>query len=230
MARLVLLLALISWFGGLVQGVARPATTYSLCQRRTENPLEGCPAGTLYVSNSEPRANYTSIQAAIAALPNDPAPSFILIAAGVYNEQLNVTRSGPLTLLGQSDNPWHEKSYSDVTYNTAAANGVQVYHNATNDNSRYPDNVYTGVITIGPTLNATQTGAGPTGWPVPPGTPFGCSDFRAYNIDFRNELVPRSNGPAHAIGAGYANAGFYSCGFYSYQDTVRYRGPRPSCG
>ena len=202
------------------QTVTTPAKTYSVCQRYTDPPLEGCPSGTLYVSNSDPRAKYKSIQSAIKDLPNDTSSRFILVGSGIYTEQLNVTRAGPLTLLGQSENPWSGVSYSNVSYGTAAANDVQVFHNAANDKSRYPDNVYTGVITIGPTLNATQTGAGPMGWPVPPNTPLGCSDFRAYNIDFRNELHPYSAGPAHAMGAGYANAGFYSCGFYSYQDTV----------
>jgi len=228
MASVLRALALIT---GLVtialagDGAERGSANYSSCQRKTDDPLHGCPDGTLYVSRTDHRANYLSIQSAIAALSNDTSPRFILIGSGVYTEQLNVTRSGPLTLLGQSDNPSKGLSYSDVAYNTTTANDVQVYHNAANSNSRYPDNVHTGVITIGPTLNATQTGAGPTGWGVPPNTPFGCSDFRVYNIDFRNELFPHSAGPAHAVGVGYSNAGFYSCGFYSYQDTVRLRTP-----
>ncbi|KAM0414587.1 hypothetical protein ACHAPT_013569 [Fusarium lateritium] len=84
----------------------------------------------------------------------------------------------------------------------------------------YPDNVHTSVLVVGPTYEATLTGSGPTGYPVPADTPFGCTDFRAYNIDFRNEYAPRSSGPSHALAIAYANAGFYSCGFYSYQDTV----------
>ena len=193
---------------------ALPAKTYSLCQKKTTNPLDGCPKGTIFVSQSDTSARFTSIQAAIRSLPNDTSPRVILIGAGTYIEQLNVTRPGPLALLGQSNAPWKNDLYADVDYNTTAANEVQVYHNSANYNTLFPDNVFTGVLTVGPTYNATLTGAGPTGYPIPANTTFGCSDFRAYNIDFRNEFAPYSNGPAHALGVGYANAGFYSCGFY----------------
>ncbi|KAH7161989.1 pectin methylesterase family protein [Dactylonectria estremocensis] len=196
-----------------------PAKTYSLCQKKTQDPLAHCPDGTLYVSQNN-GSDFTSIQDAINSLPQDDSPRFILIAAGTYREQLNVTRPGPLTLLGQSNNPWKGNLYSDVTYNENPQNEVQVFHDAANYQSSFPDNIDTSVLAVGPTYNATKTGSGPTGFQVPEDTPFGCSDFRAYNIDFRNEWAPRSSGPAHAVGAGYANLGFYSCGFYSYQDTV----------
>lgn len=227
-----------------------PSQTYAECQSITEDPLSGCPDGTIFVSQNDTRASFQSIQDAILSIPNDTDAYWILIGAGIYTEQLNVTRQGPLTLLGQSDSPTNGESYSDVSgYNTtdqARANQVQIYWNAANNNSRFADNVYTGVcrcslrrersppsipaapanhrgrytVTVGPTLNATLTGSGPTGFAVPDDTPFGCSDFRAYNIDFRNEEFPYSNGPAHALGVSRANAGFYSCGFYSWQDTV----------
>lgn len=198
-----------------------PVTTYSECQKKTADPREGCPSGTIYVSQDDTNADFNTIQGAIRSLPNDTSSHIILIGAGIYFEQLNVTRPGPLTLLGQTDSPSNGALYADVTYNTAAANEVQIFHNAANSNT-YPDNLYTSVLAVGPTYNATLTGAGPTGYPVAPDTPFGCADFRAYNIDFRNEFAPRSSGPAHAIAIGYANAGFYSCGFYSYQDTVSF--------
>ncbi|GKT62482.1 pectinesterase [Colletotrichum tofieldiae] len=200
-----------------------PAKTYAACQKKTcNNPLEGCPPNTLFVSKSSSRANFTTIQAAIASLPNNTTPYTILIAPGNYTEQLNVTRSGPLTLLGMTDSPASGDLYSDVSLNTTAsnANEVQVWWNAANHNVAFPDNAYTSVLTVGPNLNATLTGSGPTGFPVPEDTPFGCVDFRAYNIDFRNDEYPFSNGPAHAVGVSRANAGFYSCGLYSYQDTL----------
>jgi hypothetical protein len=55
---------------------------------------------------------------------------------------------------------------------------------------------------------------------VPANTPFGNSDFRAYNIDFINDYKNYSAGPALAVSVSYANAGFYFCGLYSYQDSV----------
>lgn len=82
------------------------------------------------------------------------------------------------------------------------------------------DNVYSSVMIVAPTLNASITGSGPTGFAVPDDTPFGNRDFRVYNVDFRNTWAEYSDGPAHAISFSRANGGFYYCGFYSYQDTV----------
>lgn len=208
-----------------------PATTFAECQSKTPNPLQGCPDGTIYVSQNDSRASFTSIQAAILSIPQDDddyLPSYILIGAGTYVEQLNVTRPRALYLLGQSDRPSRHETYAAGApasyYNQTAPrpNDVQVWWDDANvANTLLSDNVYTGVLTIGPTLNATLTGSGTTGFAVPDDTPFGCGDFRAYNIDFRNEYAPYSDGPAHAMGVSRANAGFYSCGFYSWQDTVR---------
>lgn len=199
-----------------------PATTFAECQRKTADPLQGCPDGTIYVSLNDSRADFTSVQSAILSLPNNSDPYHILIGAGKYVEQLNVTRSGPLYLLGQSELPARNKTYAGhLSYNNTVENDVQIWFNKANvGNTLYSDNVVTGVLTVGPTLNATLTGSGPTGFAVPADTPFGNRDFRVYNIDFRNEEFPYSNGPAHALGVSRANAGFYSCGFYSWQDTV----------
>jgi len=199
-----------------------PAKTYAECQRKTCPPTAGCPDGTIYVSKDDKHANFDTIQAAILSVANTDEPATILIGPGHYTEQLNVTRQAPLTLLGVSELPHGHKLYSDIDVSSPIPeNEVQVWWNSANYGGRFNDNVWTSVLTVGPTLNATLTGSGPTGFPVPAGTPFGCSDFRAYNIDFRNEEFPRSNGPAHAVGVSRANAGFYSCGLYSYQDTVR---------
>ncbi|KAK6068594.1 pectinesterase family protein [Seiridium cupressi] len=207
-----------------VASKTHPSRAYAGCQKKTADPLSGCASGTLYVSQNDTSADFSSIQAAIASLPNNTDAYTILIAPGIYTEQLNVTRQGPLTLLGQSDLPSRLQAYSDVFGSNATdkahANDVQIYWNSANFNKTFTDNVYTGVLTIGPTLNSTLTGSGPTGFAVPDDTPFGCSNFSAYNIDFRNEQYPYSNGPAHALGVSRANAGFYSCGFYSWQDTI----------
>ncbi|RBR10286.1 uncharacterized protein FIESC28_09536 [Fusarium coffeatum] len=198
-----------------------PVDTYKKCQRQTKRATEGCPKGTLFVAKDDSRADFSSIQSAIDSLGNTTTPGHILIAPGDYTEQLNVTRRGPLHLIGASNKPWVKDLYADIDVNTTAQNDVQIWWNLANtNNGSMSDNVYTSVLTVGPNLDATLTGAGPTGWPVPAGTPFGCTDFRAYNIDFRNDFAPRSVGPAHAVGVSRANAGFYSCGFYSYQDTV----------
>jgi hypothetical protein len=56
-----------------------PATTYAECQRKTYNPLAGCPPRTIYVSQSSSRADFTTIQDAIASLPADNSSHVILV-------------------------------------------------------------------------------------------------------------------------------------------------------
>lgn len=51
------------------------------------------------------------------------------------------------------------------------------------------DNAFTSTLTVAPDLDAALTGSGTTGFAVPPGTPFGCVDFRTYNLNFVNDFV-----------------------------------------
>lgn len=190
--------------------LAAPAA-YVNCQKPTNNPLDGCPDGTILVSASDhDGAQFHTIQSAILSLPNDNSSQVILILPGDYVEQLNITRSGPVTLLGQTAQP-----------TVQAKNQVQVYWSAANVNGIYGDNAYTSVLTVAPTLEASLTGSGPTGYPVPDDTPFGCVQFSAYNLDFRNVYANYAVSQSLAVSISYANAGFYWCGIYSYQDTVR---------
>ncbi|KAI5242386.1 pectin methylesterase [Aureobasidium subglaciale] len=178
------------------------------CQYPTQNPLQGCPQGTLLVG---PSAKFTSIQSAVLSIPNNTVPYYILVLPGNYTEQVNVTRPGPLTLLAQTKFP------NDNTKNSVNV----IWHNATGTASTGSyDNAYTSTLTIAPTFNSSLTGSGPTGNQVPAGTPFGNTDFRAYNLNFINDYLPYSAGPSLALSVSYANAGFYYCGFYSYQDTI----------
>jgi hypothetical protein len=185
----------------------------SLCQADTfPIPLLGCPLGTILVSQSKSISKFNTIQSAIDSLPHDQSPQSILILAGNYTEQLNVTRPGPLTLFGQTEQ-----------INNASTNKVNVLWASINTTSPFggiSDNVYTSVLIVAPNLNASLTGSGPTGFPVPANTPFGNTDFRVYNIDFRNVYSEVAVSPAHAISFSRANGGFYYSGFYSYQDTV----------
>lgn len=66
-----------------------PATTFAECQKKTANPLQGCPEGTLYVSANDTRADFTKIQDAILAIGNDTEPHYVLIGAGFYYERKN---------------------------------------------------------------------------------------------------------------------------------------------
>jgi pectin methylesterase-like acyl-CoA thioesterase len=188
-------------------------SVYSACQAPTPNPLDGCPKNTLVVSSTpgDCSADFSTIQGAIDSLDNTTSYT-ILIKPGNYIEQVNVTRSGPLTLLGQTQNPTQQ-----------ANNTVTIYWASADVSGRYTDNAYTSVLTVAPTLNASLTGSGNTGFPVPADTPFGCADFRVYNVDIRNVYADLGVGPSLAVSISRANAGFYYSGIYSYQDTVSWR-------
>ncbi|KAF7173999.1 hypothetical protein CNMCM6106_008083 [Aspergillus hiratsukae] len=191
--------------------LVRTAALHPSSRRDCQTRLRNCPEGTIIVSKSDPEAHFSTVQDAIESLPNDNSTQTILILAGTYKEQLNVTRSGPITLLGQTDRVT-DASKNKVTITWAAAN---------HDNTgKSVDNVFSSVMVVAPTLDASLTGSGPTGYPVPADTPFGNIDFRVYNINFSNTYADYSDGPAHALSFSRANGGFYYCGFYSYQDTV----------
>ena len=186
------------------------STTIELCQYPTNSVLQGCPNGTIVVGSNSTQSQFSTIQSAIDSLPNNTMTYSILVLAGNYTEQLNITRQGPVRLLGQTRNS-SDHTQNLVTIFWASAKGKR---------SNLIDNAFTSVLIVAPTLNASLTGASPTGFNVPPDTPFGNLDFRAYNIDFRNVFAQQAAGPSLAISISRANAGFYHCGIYSYQDTV----------
>lgn len=189
------------------------ATPYdrASCQRPTAGttPPAACPPRTLLVG---PSARFKTVQSAVHSIPAaDAAPYTILIQPGVYTEHVNVTRAGPLTLLGATSAPG-DRARNGVTVLWRAATGTKATGSG--------DNAFTAALTVAPTVEASLTGTGPTGYGVPAGTPFGNADFRAYNVDFVNDFAPRSAGPSLAVSVSYANAGFYYCRVRSYQDTV----------
>ncbi|OSS52381.1 hypothetical protein B5807_02281 [Epicoccum nigrum] len=201
--RLALALAYVLKACAAISAVNRKA-----CQQPTKNPLDGCPKYTILVGAGQ---TYTTVQSAISSLSNSTDAAHILILPGNYTEQVNVTRSAPVYLFGQTEYPNNQKK-NKVNIIWRNATGASISPNI--------DNAFTSTLTVAPTLNASYTGTGPTGNPVPADTPFGNADFRAYNIDFVNDYAPYSAGPALALSVSYANTGFYYCGFYSYQDTV----------
>ena len=57
------------------------------------------PSGALVVrSGTTTSGEYKTINAALATLPNDSSERSIFIYGGTYNEQVYITRSGPLTV------------------------------------------------------------------------------------------------------------------------------------
>ncbi|KAJ5548811.1 Pectinesterase catalytic [Penicillium frequentans] len=206
-----LLLPLLGLLAQTTQVNSAALTTQKLsnrieCQRTARN----CPKGTILVSATDARAKYKTVQSAIDSLPNDDTTQTILILEGSYTEQLNVTRAGPITILGETDSPT-DASKNKVNINFAAAN---------QDSTGTDDNTWYSVLVVAPTLDASLVGSGTTGFAVPADTPFGNRDFRVYNVDFDNDFAPYTDGPAAALMFSRANGGFYYCGFYSYQDTI----------
>ncbi|KAJ6032252.1 Pectinesterase catalytic [Penicillium herquei] len=195
-----------------IHSAAIKSTTLSHSERTKCQTTLTCPKDTIFVSATDKRADYKTIQSAIDALPNDSSSQTILIMEGSYTEQLNVTRAGPVTLLGETDsNALTDASKNKVTVSFAAAN---------QDSTGTIDNIWFSVLVVAPTLDSSLVGSGTTGFAVPADTPFGNRDFRVYNIDFVNDFAPYTDGPAAALMFSRANGGFYYCGFYSYQDTI----------
>lgn len=185
-----------------------PSYNRRKCQKPGNDALAGCPKNTLSVG---PFEEYTSVQQAVLSIPNNDESYVILIQPGNYTEQINITRQAPVTLLGVTASP------NDRTKNLVNI----IWHNATGTASTGSyDNAYTSTLTVAPTLNASFTGSGPTGFAVPADTPFGNLDFRAYNLNFINDYLPYAAGPSLALSLSYANGGFYYTRFLSYQDTV----------
>ncbi|RPD56135.1 pectin lyase-like protein [Lentinus tigrinus ALCF2SS1-7] len=187
--------------------------THISCQLKKpgeDDPLTGCAPGTLFVSLEDPRADFSSVQAAILSLPEDGA-AIILVGAGEYHETVNVTRSGPVTLLGQLD----PKTAFDPAGNASTRNLVHIWNNQFVQTGM--DDPQSAVLLVAPSFNASLIGAGPTGAPLQP--LFGNLDFKAYNIDFENRAANFSISQALVTDISYANASFYGCTFASYQDT-----------
>ncbi|KAJ8496935.1 hypothetical protein ONZ51_g829 [Trametes cubensis] len=174
------------------------------------SPTEGCAPGTIYVSQSDPRAHFSSVQQAVLSLPPQ-GHATILIGVGDYHETVNVTRKGPITLLGQLDS----RTAFDPAGNASTRNLVHIWDNKFVQVGM--DDAQSAVLLVAPSFNASLIGAGPTGAPLQP--LFGNVDFKAYNIDFENRAANFSISQALVTDISYANASFYGCTFASYQDT-----------
>ncbi|KAG9126738.1 hypothetical protein FRC07_002145 [Ceratobasidium sp. 392] len=167
------------------------------------SPLNGCPNGTVYVSPTDARASYKSVQQAVEATGDTSGSAYILVGQGRYFGTVNVTRQGPLTLLG-------ELTSASSTFNT-----VEIWNNIYVQPGQ--DNAVTPVLVVAPSFNASLIGSGPTGAPLQP--LFGSVDFKAYNLNVSNLSGNYSLGPALATDISYANASFYGCNFKGWQDT-----------
>ncbi|KAF9032134.1 carbohydrate esterase family 8 protein [Hymenopellis radicata] len=194
---------------------ASTATAFSPHFLECQVAKKACPPGTIFVSQnaSELGVSFTSIQEAILSLPEE-GHATIHIAAGSYHETVNITRSGPLTLLGEL--PPSALTTGGVGLNNGSAlNLVEVW--GTQYVQTGMDDADSAVLTVAPSRAGALIGAGPTGAPLQP--EFGNVDFKAYNINFANKAANYAISQALVTDISYANASFYGCAFASYQDT-----------
>ncbi|SCV67627.1 BQ2448_5238 [Microbotryum intermedium] len=179
---------------------------------------KNCPEKAIYVSAKDPKAQFNSIQAAIASLPNDTSAHTIVVGAGHYHEQLNVTRKGGVHILGQTGGSTTNQVTVFFSKGTTQNNTGGVFQSSNFDNA------VTAVLSVAPSYNASLTGSGYTGAPlITDPSQFGCFDFRMYNIDLDQRWGLANIGPALAVSISYANASFYDVGAFGRS---QFLGPR----
>ncbi|KAF9265311.1 pectin lyase-like protein [Marasmius fiardii PR-910] len=210
---LVLTVSVYPWSA---QGLSPQFLPCQLQKPSNKSPLQGCPPGTIFVSqnSNDPNAKFNSIQEAILSLPTQGAAT-ILIGEGQYHENVNITRSAPITLLGQVSASLANSANNPFFANASVKNLVQIFD--TRFTQPPLDDATSAVLTVAPNGAGALIGAGPTGAPLQP--QFGNTDFKAYNIDFQNRAANFSISQALVTDISYANASFYGCSFASFQDT-----------
>ncbi|KIK62575.1 carbohydrate esterase family 8 protein [Collybiopsis luxurians FD-317 M1] len=77
------------------------------------------PAGAIVVSKTPASGQFSTVQAAVNSLPDDDSEQTIFINAGTYSEQVSITRTGMLTIMGAT---------SDTS--TQTSNQVTITHSA----------------------------------------------------------------------------------------------------
>ncbi|CBQ73920.1 conserved hypothetical protein [Sporisorium reilianum SRZ2] len=167
----------------------------------SDDPLAGCPRGTVFVSQKHPNAAFRTINAAVSALPDDGSTRTVLIDEGMYYEKVVVSRISPTIFAGITPN-----------VRDPLANRVRMWQSSYVNQSDAHSTLRN--------CDAVVLGVGT-------GAPVGSADFKAYNIDFvqrqffeGQEVTQYQLGPAAALCVQRSNASFYGCGFASYQDTL----------
>jgi hypothetical protein len=152
-----------------------------------QSPLIGCPEGTIYVSGNanDSFAHFSKVQDAVESLSDNGELAVILIGEGQYFEAVNITRSSPLTILGQLPPSFTSVPVSTPFANASRPNLVQIFNTVFVENGI--DDAASAVLTVAPNGAAALIGAGPTG--APPQGAFGNVDFKMYNVDIQNRAV-----------------------------------------
>jgi pectinesterase len=74
-------------------------TILSVCQIALAASRTSPPSGAIVVrAGTTVSGEFKTITAALNSLPNDNSPLSVFIYPGTYNEQIHITRKGPLTV------------------------------------------------------------------------------------------------------------------------------------
>jgi pectin methylesterase-like acyl-CoA thioesterase len=77
------------------------SATTSSASATASSTVSSLPASATYIVSKSPNTTeYKTVESAISALPNDGAEKVILIMPGTYVEQININRTGKVTLRG----------------------------------------------------------------------------------------------------------------------------------
>ncbi|KAF8881892.1 pectinesterase [Infundibulicybe gibba] len=77
------------------------AFVFSICQAVLASSRTSAPPGAIVVrAGTNTAGEFATVSAAINSLPNDSSSRSIFIYPGTYNEQVYITRTGPLTIYG----------------------------------------------------------------------------------------------------------------------------------
>ncbi|KAJ3754828.1 putative pectin methylesterase [Lentinula raphanica] len=99
----ILILAVLFACGALLTShsvEAKPVQPKTALRKRTARNT--APAGALVVSKSPSSGQFSTVQAAVNALPDDGSEQTIFIESGTYDEQVYIDRSGMLTIMGET--------------------------------------------------------------------------------------------------------------------------------
>ncbi len=159
------------------------------------------PAGAVIVrSGTTAEGEFATISAAISSLPNDKTNQSIFIFPGTYTEQVDITRTGALTV---SHSSTFAVGMTDLT------SYCQIY-GYTNNTSSYIANQ----VTLQAGVPASTAGSDDASGTLRIHT----DNFRMYNVNVKNTFGIGSQ--AIAISQYGNRVGLYACGFYGYQDTL----------
>ncbi|KAJ4322503.1 hypothetical protein N0V94_002378 [Neodidymelliopsis sp. IMI 364377] len=96
-------------------------STLSTSVSPTSTAASCAPSATFNVSKNPGACDYSNVTAAINALPNDSKAYTIYIGAGIYVEQISITRKGKVTLVGDTNST---RDYTQNQVTIQISNGV----------------------------------------------------------------------------------------------------------